>query len=78
MTRKGKGPDKNWGVKGMGWRKKILGASLKIKLQGNSIAPNRRLSLSSELTCNAFLILEFQTKRARAETKLIGHESPGI
>lgn len=45
---------------------------------GNSIAPNRRLSLSLEFTCNAFLILEFQTKRTRAESKLIGHESPSI
>lgn len=78
MTRKGKGPDKNCGIKGMGWRMKMLGASLKIKLRGNSIAPNRRLSLSPELTCNAFLILEFQTKRTRAESKLIGHESPSI
>lgn len=57
---------------------KRLGASLKIRLQGNYIAPHRRLSVSPEVTRNAFLIHQFPTKGTRAESKLTGHESPSI
>lgn len=62
----------------MAWRKKILGASLKIKQQGNFIPPSRRLSLSPEFTCDACLICQLQTKGTRAESKRIGLESPSI
>lgn len=51
---------------------------LKIRLQGNFIVPKRRSSPSPEFTYNAFLIYQFQTKGTRAESKLIGHESPSI
>lgn len=78
MTRKCKGPGKNWGIKGVAWRKKRLETSLKVRRQKDFMAPNRRLSLFPEFTCNTFLIHQFPIKGTRAESKWIGYESPSF